>query len=69
MATLHGMCKTDFAVNTREDIATDVTVARDLSSCDGFSAKKDFASPCTHLRPAHSSLQTDKQHSDLQLQV
>ncbi|KAG5846843.1 hypothetical protein ANANG_G00119290 [Anguilla anguilla] len=56
MATLHGMCKTDFAVNTREDIATDVTVTRDLSSCDGFSAKKDFASPLALISGLHIPL-------------
>ncbi|KAM9554207.1 apolipoprotein B-100-like [Salvelinus alpinus] len=38
-------CDTDFAVNSREDIATDVTVTRHLSKCDSFIAQKDHTSP------------------------
>ncbi|KAM4600709.1 apolipoprotein B-100-like [Polymixia lowei] len=45
MATVHGVCVTDFTVNSREDIATDVTVTRDLSSCDSFSAQREHTSP------------------------
>uniref|UniRef100_A0A4W5MPT2 Vitellogenin domain-containing protein n=1 Tax=Hucho hucho TaxID=62062 RepID=A0A4W5MPT2_9TELE len=45
MATLHGVCGTNFAVNSREDIATDVTVTRDLSKCDSFIAQRDHTSP------------------------
>ncbi|KAL0965050.1 hypothetical protein UPYG_G00276120 [Umbra pygmaea] len=45
MATLHGVCVTDFAVNSREDIATDVTLTRDLSECDSFIAQRDHTSP------------------------
>ncbi|XP_010876759.2 apolipoprotein B-100 [Esox lucius] len=45
MATLHGVCVTDFAVNSREDIATDVTVSRDLSNCNSFIAQRDHTSP------------------------
>ncbi|CAB1342675.1 unnamed protein product [Coregonus sp. 'balchen'] len=45
MATLHGVCGTNFAVNAREDIATDVTVTRDLSKCDSFVAQRDHTSP------------------------
>ncbi|KAJ8274954.1 hypothetical protein COCON_G00095790 [Conger conger] len=56
MVTLHGICKTDFAVNTREDIATDVTVTRDLSHCDGFSPKKDFTSPLALISGLHIPL-------------
>ncbi|KAJ8377729.1 hypothetical protein AAFF_G00254020 [Aldrovandia affinis] len=57
MATLHGLCKTDFAVNAREDIATDVTVTRDLSHCDGFSPMKDFTSPLALISGLHPDLQ------------
>ncbi|KAJ8356224.1 hypothetical protein SKAU_G00190180 [Synaphobranchus kaupii] len=56
MATLHGTCKTNYAVNTREDIATDVTVTRDLSHCDGFSPKKDFTSPLALISGLHIPL-------------
>uniref|UniRef100_G3P570 Vitellogenin domain-containing protein n=1 Tax=Gasterosteus aculeatus aculeatus TaxID=481459 RepID=G3P570_GASAC len=45
MATVHGVCPTDFSVNAREDIATDVTVSRDLSKCDSFTARKQTTSP------------------------
>lgn len=45
MATVHGVCPTDFTVNVREDIATDVTVSRDLSKCDGFFARRQDTSP------------------------
>ncbi|XP_036406031.1 apolipoprotein B-100-like [Megalops cyprinoides] len=57
MATLHGLCSTDFTVNTREDIATDVTVTRDLSHCDSFRPSKDLTSPLALIsglvRPRH----------------
>lgn len=45
MVTIHGMCETDFQVNSREDIATDVTVTRDLSRCSDFSPLRDHTSP------------------------
>ncbi|KAJ8269867.1 hypothetical protein GJAV_G00107700 [Gymnothorax javanicus] len=56
MATLHGMCKTNYAVNTVEDIATDVTVVRDLSHCDSFTPKKDAASPLALISGLHMPL-------------
>uniref|UniRef100_A0A3B5BN20 Vitellogenin domain-containing protein n=1 Tax=Stegastes partitus TaxID=144197 RepID=A0A3B5BN20_9TELE len=43
--TVHGVCSTDFTVNNREDIATDVTVSRDLSRCDWFTARRQDTSP------------------------
>ncbi|XP_051511043.1 apolipoprotein B-100-like [Myxocyprinus asiaticus] len=45
MATVHGICATDVKVNTREDIATDVTITRDLSGCDGFKTQRSHNSP------------------------
>ncbi|XP_070843273.1 apolipoprotein B-100-like [Chaetodon trifascialis] len=45
MPTVHGVCPTDFTVNAREDIATDVTVSRDLSRCDSFFARRQDTSP------------------------
>ncbi|KAF1376723.1 hypothetical protein PFLUV_G00214430 [Perca fluviatilis] len=45
MSTVHGVCPTDFSVNAREDIATDVTVSRDLSKCDFFFARRQVTSP------------------------
>uniref|UniRef100_A0A3Q2XSY2 Vitellogenin domain-containing protein n=1 Tax=Hippocampus comes TaxID=109280 RepID=A0A3Q2XSY2_HIPCM len=47
--TMYGICTTDFTVNARGDIATDVTISRDLSSCDGFSAHKQASSPLALL--------------------
>ncbi|KPP70386.1 apolipoprotein B-100-like, partial [Scleropages formosus] len=43
--TVHGMCETEVTVNAREDIATEVSVVRDLSNCDQFRPVKDFTSP------------------------
>ncbi|KAL4624223.1 apolipoprotein B-100 [Arapaima gigas] len=45
MPTVHGLCKTDLTVNTRKDIATDVTTTRDLSKCDHFDPMGDHTSP------------------------
>ncbi|KAM3603035.1 uncharacterized protein V6R79_015481 [Siganus canaliculatus] len=45
MPTVHGVCPTDFTVNAREDIATDITTNRDLSRCDGFFARRQTTSP------------------------
>ncbi|KAL7887812.1 hypothetical protein AOLI_G00027860 [Acnodon oligacanthus] len=56
VATVHGTCVTDFQVNSREDIATDVTVTRDLSGCDGFSAQRDYGSPVALISGMHYPL-------------
>ncbi|XP_077567704.1 apolipoprotein Bb, tandem duplicate 1 [Stigmatopora nigra] len=45
MPTIHGMCKTHYNINAREDIATDISLERDLSSCDKFVPVKDYTSP------------------------
>ncbi|XP_039521759.1 apolipoprotein B-100-like isoform X3 [Pimephales promelas] len=45
MPTIYGLCKTDHVVNTREDIATEVTLKRDLSDCDKFRPVEDHTSP------------------------
>ncbi|XP_030577076.1 apolipoprotein B-100-like [Archocentrus centrarchus] len=45
MPTVHGVCSTDFTVNSREEIATDVTINRDLSRCDWFTARRQDTSP------------------------
>lgn len=39
------MCKTGYTVNARENIATDVTLSRDLSKCDNFRPVRDHTSP------------------------
>ncbi|KAJ7988062.1 hypothetical protein DPEC_G00319740 [Dallia pectoralis] len=56
MATLHGVCVTNFTVNSREDIATDVTVTRDLSNCDSFVAQRDHTSPLAIISGMHYPL-------------
>ncbi|XP_012724535.2 apolipoprotein B-100 isoform X1 [Fundulus heteroclitus] len=45
MPTVHGVCSSDFAVNPALDTATEVTVSRDLSKCDGFVARRQNTSP------------------------
>ncbi|XP_039527523.1 apolipoprotein B-100-like isoform X2 [Pimephales promelas] len=45
MPTIYGLCKTDHVVNTREDVATEVTLRRDLSDCDKFRPVEDHTSP------------------------
>lgn len=43
--TIHGKCETSFTVNAREDIATDISLKRDLSRCDKFVPMSDHTSP------------------------
>lgn len=43
--TIHGKCKTYYQVNAREEIATDITLNRDLSRCDRFVPLGDYTSP------------------------
>ncbi|RXN25662.1 Apolipoprotein B-100-like protein [Labeo rohita] len=45
MVTVHGICATDVKVNAKEDIATEVTLTRDLSGCDTFKTQRSHTSP------------------------
>ncbi|XP_046905494.1 apolipoprotein B-100-like isoform X1 [Hypomesus transpacificus] len=56
MPTIHGMCKTDNTVNAREDIATDITLTRDLSRCDNFIPQRDHTSPLALISGMHYPL-------------
>uniref|UniRef100_A0A8C1M594 Apolipoprotein Bb, tandem duplicate 1 n=2 Tax=Cyprinus carpio TaxID=7962 RepID=A0A8C1M594_CYPCA len=56
MPTIYGMCKTGYTVNTRENIATDVTLNRDLSKCDNFRPVKDHTSPLALITGLHYPL-------------
>ncbi|XP_067240099.1 apolipoprotein B-100-like isoform X2 [Chanodichthys erythropterus] len=56
MPTIYGMCKTGYSVNSREDIATDVTLNRDLSKCDNFRPVKDHTSPLALITGMHYPL-------------
>ncbi|XP_077076182.1 apolipoprotein Bb, tandem duplicate 1 [Siphateles boraxobius] len=56
MPTIYGVCKTGYSVNAREDIATDVTLNRDLSKCDHFRPVKDHTSPLALITGMHYPL-------------
>ncbi|XP_070704851.1 apolipoprotein B-100-like [Pempheris klunzingeri] len=56
MPTVHGMCKTHYSANTREDIATDISLTRDLSGCDKFVPMKDHTSPFALISGMHYPL-------------
>ncbi|XP_041951597.1 apolipoprotein B-100-like [Alosa sapidissima] len=57
MATVHGVCQTaGIKINAREDIATDVTITRDLSACDGFVAQREATSPLAIITGMHYPL-------------
>lgn len=47
---MHGQCLTDYLVNARKDIATDVTLSRDLSRCDQFYSRELANSPLALLQ-------------------
>uniref|UniRef100_A0AAZ1WWP1 Vitellogenin domain-containing protein n=1 Tax=Oreochromis aureus TaxID=47969 RepID=A0AAZ1WWP1_OREAU len=54
--TIHGKCKTHYTVNAREDIATDVSLNRDLSRCDKFVPMRDHTSPLALITGMHYPL-------------
>ncbi|XP_059212875.1 apolipoprotein B-100-like [Centropristis striata] len=56
MPTVHGICKTTYTVNAREDIATDISLTRDLSRCDKFSPMRDHTSPLALISGMHYPL-------------
>ncbi|KAM7395255.1 hypothetical protein PAMA_006831 [Pampus argenteus] len=56
MPTIHGMCKTQYSVNAREDIATDISLNRDLSRCDKFVPIRDHTSPLALISGMHYPL-------------
>ncbi|KAM9840238.1 apolipoprotein B-100-like [Aulostomus maculatus] len=56
MPTIHGMCQTSSTINAREDIATDVSLSRDLSKCDRFIPIRDHTSPLALISGMHYPL-------------
>ncbi|CAB1436575.1 unnamed protein product [Pleuronectes platessa] len=56
MPTIHGMCKTHSTVNAREDIATDITLNRDLSKCEEFLPVREHTSPLALISGMHYPL-------------
>ncbi|XP_034555630.1 apolipoprotein Bb, tandem duplicate 1 [Notolabrus celidotus] len=53
MPTIHGKCKTLYNVNAREDIATDISLSRDLSTCDKFVPIRTHTSPLALIPSMH----------------
>ncbi|XP_049613243.1 apolipoprotein Bb, tandem duplicate 1 [Syngnathus scovelli] len=45
MPTIHGTCKTFYTINAQEDIVTDISLDRDLSTCDRFVPVRSYTSP------------------------
>ncbi|XP_068593408.1 apolipoprotein Bb, tandem duplicate 1 isoform X2 [Cebidichthys violaceus] len=56
MPTIHGKCKTSYTINAREDIATDISLKRDLSRCDKFVPLRDHTSPLALISGMHYPL-------------
>uniref|UniRef100_A0A3B4T6U1 Apolipoprotein B n=1 Tax=Seriola dumerili TaxID=41447 RepID=A0A3B4T6U1_SERDU len=56
MPTIHGKCKTYYTINAREDIATDISLNRDLSRCDKFVPMRDYTSPLALISGMHYPL-------------
>uniref|UniRef100_A0A3P8S942 Vitellogenin domain-containing protein n=1 Tax=Amphiprion percula TaxID=161767 RepID=A0A3P8S942_AMPPE len=50
LSTVHGHCLTDYVENARKDIATEVTLSRDLSQCDQFYSRDLSNSPLALLQ-------------------
>ncbi|KAG7265390.1 hypothetical protein CRUP_011096, partial [Coryphaenoides rupestris] len=56
MITVHGLCATDYTINTQKDIATDVSVSRDLSQCDQFYGRLQDHSPLALIQKLHQPM-------------
>ncbi|XP_061742378.1 apolipoprotein Bb, tandem duplicate 1 isoform X2 [Nerophis ophidion] len=56
MPSIHGLCRTYYKVNAKQDIATDISLERDLSSCDQFVPVRDHTSPLALISGMHYPL-------------
>ncbi|XP_049914916.1 apolipoprotein Bb, tandem duplicate 1 [Epinephelus moara] len=56
MPTIHGKCRTYSTVNARQDIATDISLTRDLSRCSKFVPIRDDTSPLALISGMHYPL-------------
>ncbi|XP_041827365.1 apolipoprotein B-100 [Melanotaenia boesemani] len=56
VSTVHGRCSTTYVVNSQQDVATDVTLSRDLSQCDQFYGRELTNSPLALLQKLHNPL-------------
>ncbi|KAJ3613847.1 hypothetical protein NHX12_020092 [Muraenolepis orangiensis] len=54
--TVHGVCATEYRINTQKDIATDVSVSRDLSACDQFYGRLQDHSPLALIQKLHQPM-------------
>ncbi|XP_061600428.1 apolipoprotein B-100 [Cololabis saira] len=54
--SVHGHCMTEYLVNIRQDIATDVTLSRDLSQCDHSYGRDLTSSPLALLQKLNNPL-------------
>ncbi|XP_054618355.1 apolipoprotein Bb, tandem duplicate 1 [Dunckerocampus dactyliophorus] len=54
--SIHGMCRTYYTVNAKQDIATDISLERDLSTCDKFVPVRDHTSPLALISGLHYPL-------------
>uniref|UniRef100_A0A3B4T7M0 Vitellogenin domain-containing protein n=1 Tax=Seriola dumerili TaxID=41447 RepID=A0A3B4T7M0_SERDU len=50
------MVSTHYSINTRDDIATDISLTRDLSRCDKFVPMRDHTSPLAFISGMHYPL-------------
>ncbi|KAM4724117.1 apolipoprotein B-100 [Anableps anableps] len=53
VSTVHGRCLTAITVNPRQDVATDLSLSRDLSQCDQFYGRTLTSSPVALLQQLH----------------
>ncbi|XP_069371734.1 apolipoprotein B-100-like [Paralichthys olivaceus] len=56
MPTIHGMCKTHYSSNSREESTTGISLTRDLSTCDKFVPIRDHTSPLALISGMHYPL-------------
>ncbi|XP_032403180.1 LOW QUALITY PROTEIN: apolipoprotein B-100 [Xiphophorus hellerii] len=56
VSTVHGRCLTTVTVHSRQDVATDASVSRDLSQCDQFYGRTVTSSPVALLQQLHNPI-------------
>ncbi|XP_056447304.1 apolipoprotein B-100 isoform X2 [Gadus chalcogrammus] len=56
MNTVHGVCATEYTINAQKDIATDVSLSRDLSGCDQFYGRVQDSSPLALIQKLHQPM-------------
>ncbi|XP_054909551.1 apolipoprotein B-100 [Poeciliopsis prolifica] len=56
VSSVHGRCLTTVTVHSRQDVATDASVSRDLSQCDQFYGRTITSSPVALLQQLHNPI-------------